>query len=153
MISDHVANIQKYEGSIPFARELSEYLRHNDIVAFKVGKYPVKGNSLFLLIQEYATKNPGEKKWESHRKYVDIQVVLRGKELIGYSHAGDLAQVDGNDPDADIIFYEDSSTSSSTIVVPANHFCVFFPDDAHKPGLTADRMSIVNKAVFKAAIV
>jgi hypothetical protein len=48
------------------------------------GRIEIDGNAIFALIQEYQTVPSEEKKPEAHRKYIDVQYVFQGSEIIGY---------------------------------------------------------------------
>ncbi|HUI29906.1 MAG TPA: YhcH/YjgK/YiaL family protein [Candidatus Acidoferrales bacterium] len=152
MISDSLENLNKYQQIIPHSKEICDYLNTTNIFSLAVGKYPIAGDSAFILIQEYLTKADAEKKWESHRKYIDIQIVLDGQEIMGYSPAPSLKSKDGYNEEKDITFYEDDSWEHSRLFVPKNYFCLFFPEDAHKPGLRVLKDESVKKAVIKASI-
>ncbi len=152
MISDSLENLNKYRSAIPHSKEVSDYLNTTNIFSLEVGKYQIAGDSAFILIQEYLTKEESEKKWESHRRYIDIQIVLTGQEFIGYSPILFLKSKRGYDKEKDIIFYEDDSLEFGKILVPANYFCLFFPEDAHKPGLNVSREGPVKKAVIKVSV-
>ena len=152
MLTDSLENLNKYQQVIPHSKEILDYLGNTNIFSLAVGKYQIEGDSVFILIQEYKTKIQSEKKWESHRKYIDIQIVLAGQEFIGYSPINFLKSKDGYSEEKDIIFYEDDSEEHSRIFVPRSYFGLFFPEDAHKPGVHISNESTVKKAVIKVAV-
>ena len=43
------------------------------------GKVAIDGDRIFAEIQEYTTKDPKDCRFETHRKYYDIQYVAEGK--------------------------------------------------------------------------
>ena len=49
-----------------------------------VGKYDLE-NGAYVSVQEYTTKARSEAKYEAHKKFIDIQMILSGKELIAVS--------------------------------------------------------------------
>ncbi|MHC4951330.1 MAG: NanQ anomerase/TabA/YiaL family protein, partial [Planctomycetota bacterium] len=49
------------------------------------GKYEVDGENLFYIVDEYETKPIEKGRLEIHRKYLDIQYIVRGEECIGYA--------------------------------------------------------------------
>ena len=152
MISDSLDNLKKYSDLIPFSGEIGNYLEANDLLLLKGGKHEIVKGSVFVLIQEYFTKPVSEKFWESHKKYIDIQIVLDGKEYMGYSPIDFLKIKDAYNEENDIVFYENDSDEHSSVMTQKNHFCVFFPDDGHKPGLHIKDVSRVKKAVIKVLI-
>jgi len=149
MIFDLLDNFTKYQRIIPHSKEISDYLSITNIFSLAAGKYQIAGNSVFILINEYMTKAESEKKWESHKKYIDIQIVLNGQEFIGCSPIHFLNSKDGYNEEKDITFYEDDSKEHSKLLVTKNYFGIFFPEDAHKPGIQILKSDAVKKAVIK----
>jgi len=86
--------------------------------------------------------------YESHRKYIDIQYVISGQEKMGIAPTGKApAIVKEYDPEKDVVFY--SMEDSAVRLADQNHFYVFFPADAHKPGIKAGEPAQVRKVVIK----
>ncbi len=152
MISDSLNNLKKYEHLVPLTKEIINYLESNDIYSLSGGRYEIAGDSAFILIQEYYTMPETEKDWESHKKYIDIQLVMDGCEYMGYSPKDFLNIKKEYSTENDIIFYENDDKEHSNIMVHKNHFCIFFPEDAHKPGLHTKEVSRVKKAVIKVMV-
>ena len=46
------------------------------------GKVTLSGDDVYATIQSYWTSPASERKWESHRRYVDVQFMVTGEELI-----------------------------------------------------------------------
>jgi YhcH/YjgK/YiaL family protein len=149
MIADALENLVNYQQVIPHSKEILNYLAAKDISFLDAGKYQVLGESAFILIQDYLTKPETEKRWESHKKYIDIQIVLKGKEFMGYSHANLLKIKEAYSEEKDIMFYENDSEEHCMLSVPHNCFCLFYPEEAHKPGIHVSKESAIKKAVIK----
>ena len=47
------------------------------------GKYEIAGDEIFASVMTYTTAPENEKKFELHRKYIDIQYIISGEEIIG----------------------------------------------------------------------
>ena len=86
---------------------------------------------------------------EAHRRYIDIQFTINGHEEIGWKPLGDWSAATAVAFDAarDVTFFSDRP--DSWLSLPAGHFAIFFPDDAHAP--LAGRGSL-KKAIVKIAI-
>jgi len=149
MITASLDKLTYYQRVIPSGTEIVNYLNRNDIFSLKTGKYPISGESAFLLIQEYQTKSEPEKEWESHKKYIDIQIVLNGQEYMGYSPVLSLKVRESYNIEKDIIFYENDDKEYSRILIQEKYFCIFFPEDAHKPGCHIKEERHIKKAVIK----
>ena len=51
--------------------------------ALATGTYEIDGKQVYALVQEYQSKRPADGKWEAHRKYIDLQYVVRGRNEWG----------------------------------------------------------------------
>jgi biofilm protein TabA len=149
MIADRLKNLELYSGAIPSLFRILDYLGRTDLASLAIGKYPISGEDAYVSVQEYETKPEAEKKWESHRNFIDIQVVLSGEEFMGCSPLGLLEEKEAYDPAKDVVFYRDGPGPRSALVARAGDFCVFFPRDVHKPGCALGAPSKVKKAVIK----
>jgi hypothetical protein len=62
-----------------------KFLAETDIAALPAGRVDIEGDTIFALIQDYDTAPKAEKRPESHARYIDIQYVFSGREIIGYA--------------------------------------------------------------------
>ena len=129
MIVDSLSNTQTYLGISKLLDIGINFLNTTDMEKLKVGNYELT-DGVFYLVQEYQTKNIDEVKFESHRKYIDIQYLPIGSEDIFYC---DKKYLITNTPYVeDIEFYNDCEKSEK-ITLDYSNFAIFFPQDAHKP--------------------
>lgn len=107
---------------------------------------------VFVMEQAYLTKPRSEGFFESHRKHVDVQVVVSGEEIMEVVDAGRIEARQAFDPERDLILYRDTEAASSWRMHPGE-IGVFFPADVHMPGLRrgADAVAI-RKAVVKVPV-
>ena len=152
MIADKLSSLEKYKSVIPFYGEIADFLKKNDLWTMENGKYEINGDNVYVSVQEYETQKETEKKWESHKKYMDIQIVIQGTECIGHSLIDNLKVAGPYQEEKDVLFYQDSSKMHTTIVLKDDDFCVFYCDDGHKPGYYLDRPGKVKKAVIKVRV-
>ena len=127
-----------------------EFLKNNDLKELTLGKYEIDGEKIFVLVQEYVTQKEEEKKWESHEKYIDIQLIVEGQEIMGYAPIGYLEVEEDLRVEKDLIFYEETSKGSN-IKFSNDDFAIFFPEDGHRPGCALGECSKVRKIVVKVA--
>jgi len=107
------------------------------------------GDGVFAIEQVYETKPRGEGFFESHRKYVDLQVVVEGDETIEVIDAARIAVRDPFDAERDLVTYGDT-TEASQLRVGAGQAGIFFPVDVHMPCLrVAANAVLVRKVVVK----
>lgn len=125
-----------------------EFLKNNDLSTLEIKRYDTDDGSLYATVSEYTTKNEEDARYEAHRKYIDIQYVINGQELIGLAPlANRLETLETYDPERDIEFL----TVKGGVKLKAHpgRFFIFFPEDAHCPGMKDGENSTVRKVVVK----
>ena len=152
MIADKMSNLGNYNSVIPFFEKISSFLAENDLHSLAAGKYEINGSDAFIIISEYETQNEPEKKWESHKNYLDVQIVVEGIESIGYTFIKNLTVSEPYNAEKDLIFYQNTQAPTSSIIMNADEFAVFYPDDGHKPGCVINQPVTVKKAVIKVRV-
>ena len=84
MIIDRIENANLYKNIGERISKSFDYIKTTNLKNLPAGKYPIDGENIFALVSEYKTKLESEGKLEAHKKYIDVQYVLNGEELIGY---------------------------------------------------------------------
>lgn len=102
----------------------------------------------FVLEQAYSSKDRAECFFESHKKYIDLQFILSGEEIIEVSNRNLLAVALAYNEELDFIKYQDKKECSS-IVLKAGDVAIFYPQDAHMPCIKVKESVKVVKAVIK----
>lgn len=105
-------------------------------------------NGNFVVEQVYLTKPRAQGSFETHRKYVDVQVILEGEELMEVAHPDGLTVRDPYNPERDAMFYHQVS-HGSVLRFRMGDAAIYFPDDAHMASLQVDGSQLVRKAVVK----
>lgn len=125
------------------------WLQATDVLALSPSRIELEGDKVFAMIQHYDTKPVAKGMWEAHRKYLDIQYVAEGQELMGYANLGQMTA--GNyDADKDFMMLQGQG---SFVKMVAGTFTILFPEDAHMPQIAVDdQPSPVKKVVIKIAI-
>lgn len=122
------------------------FLKQNDLNSLAIGKYPIDGDKVFATITENATLDYDKTQWESHKKYIDIQYVIKGEELIGINPVSKSIILKTYDTLKDVINY--TAKKKIYVATPASFF-IFFPSDAHRPNITPGGNLKVKKVVIK----
>jgi len=146
MIIDKLSNIQLYYGLNKQIQSAFDFLRKNGTADLADGKYIIDGNEVFALVQRYDTKPETEGKWEAHRKYIDIQYIINGCEYIGWANLDQLKVTEVYNDKNDVLFLEGKGTF---LKADPGTFLLFTSQDAHMPGIMADRLMQVKKIVIK----
>lgn len=132
MITDALENAEKYEGLHPGFAAAFAFLRQAGIANLAVGRHEVDGARLYAVVGRDEGRGRGGARLEAHRRYIDIQFTVEGRELIGWADlAACRAGSHGYDEERDLEFFE--GTPARWITVPRGSFALFFPDDAHAP--------------------
>lgn len=91
---------------------------------------------------------------ESHKKYVDIQILLTGSEIIRVYNNEELCSISDYNYSTDCIFYDsiDALTKNCSILtLRPGYMAVFFPNDAHMTQIVeGENPQSINKIVIKA---
>jgi YhcH/YjgK/YiaL family protein len=147
MISDTITNRHIYAAISPRIKAALDYLATTDFSAMEAGRYEIDGNNLFVLVQKYDSIPKEQGKWECHRKYIDIQFIAEGVEQIGFRNIDGMKVVTEYNPEKDIAFL---SGEGDYVTVAKDSYCIFFPQDAHKPKVALKNIpGPVRKIVIK----
>jgi len=133
MIYDTTAHIDAYRGINPRLMRALELLRDTDFASQPDGTYELEGKALYYFLQTYPTK-PDNPTPEAHQHYADVMMMLSGREDIAVAPLETLEDT-GMRPEGDIRFYRGPATR---IPLADDRFVVFFPGDAHAPGIAPD---------------
>jgi YhcH/YjgK/YiaL family protein len=146
MIIDNIKNAEFYSGISENICTALDFIKNNDLSKYENGRYEIDGDKIYVLVQDYQTKPISEGRLEAHRKYIDIQYIIRGCERMGYAALDGVQPSTEYDEVKDLIFYEGCG---DFVTAKQGDFLVFAPQDAHMPGIMAEKSSYVKKAVFK----
>ena len=149
MITDSIENAQKYYNLGLNFQKGFEFLIHADLQNLENGKYQIDGDDIFVSVQDYNTKPESEGKFEAHKKYADIQFIIKGEEKIGYTNIKNCTPTTFYDDANDIMFLDGKG---DFITAKKNTFLIFMPQDAHMPCISIDASKYVKKAVVKVKI-
>lgn len=149
MIYDHFDNLILYAAPGTLLHKALVYARD---VAPDVpdGRIEIDGERLYASVSTYATGTRDERRFEAHRQYIDIQVLLSGEEAIDVSLERDLDPLEIYDPQRDVMFLKPPQHAASVPMRPG-WFAVFYPHDVHRPGCHLQGPQRVRKIVMKVA--
>ena len=146
MIVGNIKDRRIYETAHPLFSQAFDFIKSYLEEKKPVGKYEILGDALFAMVQEYDSKE--EAKMEVHDKYIDLQFIVSGEEKMLWAPREELAIITPfpENKDTEIVEVGDRP---STLVLHAGEFAIFYPTDAHKPGLAVDTPKPVEKIVVK----
>ena len=148
MIFSTLSQSDRYAALHPLFPRAFEYIRDTDLLSLAPGRYPIVDKQLFVIVEDVAGRAREAAKLECHRKYIDIQLVLKGVDEMGWKTLADCTQpVSDYSAEKDIRFFHDAP--ATWIATPPGMFCIFFPEDAHAPLVSNGN---IHKAIFKIAV-
>jgi biofilm protein TabA len=134
----------RFAAAFAFLREFREGL--------KLGRHEIAGDEVFALVQQYTTKPVAERKFEAHRKYIDIQYVARGRELIYWAPLPLLTTVTMPfDEKQDAALFA-GIPEAVPVQVRSGQFAILFPADGHAPACAWGEPAEVLKVVVKVMV-
>lgn len=152
MITSTLDQLHWYKLISPNFEKAIQYVLTTDFARLETGKYPVDGDNVFAIVNEYTTKPSVECDPESHRDYADIQIVITGAEKFGYTPLTDQPATTPYNPEKDVAFYSLAEEDLNYFSLPAGQFIIFFPSDIHQPEVFVHQPALVKKVVMKVAL-
>lgn len=137
MIITDIDNCMRYRMLSPEIEIALDWLVEHSDFKFVKGIYKIpcpNGSEMIAKCEEPALVPREKASLEAHRLYIDIQVPLKGTELMGWAPVNALKHPrQPYDMTNDIIFYGDSA--HSILHVRVGQLAIFFPEDAHAPNI------------------
>jgi YhcH/YjgK/YiaL family protein len=104
---------------------------------------------IYAIPQFYTPKKKEDRSIECHRKYIDVQLMMMGREYLGYANKNTL-HFSGYDVEHDT---ERLTGTLTFLPFCKDFFAVLFPQDAHMPGVQGQgSTTTVKKIVIKVPI-
>lgn len=148
MIVANLQNTARIEQLHPLFKEAFDYVKTHDLLHVECGKIELKGKELFINVANPTLKKPEDARLELHHHYIDIQIVMEGKECFGWKAIEDLEEESqAYNPDKDVAFYADKPTAYFDLL--PGQFAIFFPEDPHAPVIGEGK---VRKLIVKVRI-
>jgi len=129
------------------------------ILSLENGSYDVDYNGIKMNVGKYFTKKENDKFWESHKRYLDVQIMIDGSERVAFNDIRNMKEK-SFDLERDLVILEGNKLFD--IIIENGDVLVFFPNDVHKPELDIldseneeeceNKKKIVTKVVFKIEI-
>jgi YhcH/YjgK/YiaL family protein len=146
MIVDKTDNLKLYSNLGSKFQKAFSFITDPELMLLDNGKYEIDGDNAFALVSEYKTKDELDGKLEAHRKYIDIQFLAKGTELIGYAPFYRQKVITEYNEEKDVVFF---NGDRSFIKMEQGMFAVLFPYELHMPGIKSSMREDVKKVVVK----
>ena len=149
MVYDRIDNIETYKGLSEDIYEGLKFLK-SATPDLSCGVYEINPR-VKAIVSEYETKAVNENGYEAHKKFIDIQYLLKGAEKNCYLPVEKLKETKGYSEEKDAAFYE-ADVPAQELMLGDGNFAIYWPQDGHMPCLIADLAETVKKVVVKAEI-
>lgn len=143
---DYLEFAHQYEVNKTYWDEAFRFLKEHDLKTIAKGKYPIDGDNVFATVTEDPTKDFEKTNWESHKKYVDLQCIISGDEKMGVWPVDEATVTKPYDEQKDVANY---TAEGKFYTGNTGKFFIFFPKNAHRPGITPGGNQPVKKIVIK----
>ena len=150
MIFGNVENLDEFRYLDKAVKACFEYARSHDLAGFEKGSHEIDGERLFVNIVEYTTTTPQNRFWEAHRNYLDVHLMLDGREQIDLNFIGNMVQKEFV-PQDDFLPLE--GEPNSHVILENGDFLICYPNDGHRTAVQVDSPQAIKKAIFKVKIV
>lgn len=132
MIVDRLDACDVYAPLHPLIAPALAFLRRPDLADLPDGRCEIDGQRLYAIIARTSNRGREKSPLEAHRRYVDLQYVVSGADLIGWRPAeGCLGDGREYDAERDIEFFADQP--DAWYAVGPGQLAILLPSDAHAP--------------------
>ncbi len=147
MIYDKVENMGLYFDKLPGFEKIEKAF--NDFIAspFGDGRIEIDGDNLFCNVASYTVNPDNPLKYEAHKEYADVQVMVDGAENFGWANIKECNITEDFKDGCDIAFMD--APDGQFFALKKGYFAVFFPEDAHAPCRKNETSDTAHKLVFK----
>lgn len=140
-------NLEKVKALSP---EAYSFLTEATSKNIKEGRYDLS-DTVYVNVCSYETKYRKDSVFEAHRKYIDVQYMLNGKEIVTVEKISDMHKgkcLMEYDSDKDAELYEMNLLGTDMLLCTGD-VLIFSPEDAHAPGICVNSPETVKKAIVK----
>lgn len=147
MIFGNIADEKTYDFLPEDIKRCFSYFKTHDLAQYAQGTHEIDGRDFFVNIENYATVDRSKRFWEAHRKYIDVHMMIDGREtidvaflpgmkVISYDESRDFAEAKG-EPDATVHLRHKGD------------FLICWPEDVHRTAIACGSAAKLKKAIFK----
>lgn len=148
MIFDTLKNVDNYKG-LGRVYDALKFLSETDFSKIELGRYELDGDNIFYMVQSYDT-DPDKTISEAHKKYIDIQYMVEGEEIIGVADIFSEKELTEAKEENDVWFY---NCKTEPLVLSAGKYMVLYPNDLHCPGVATNGTAMTcRKVVVKVKV-
>lgn len=138
MILDHLSRTSAYATLHPRLAAGFTWLSAQKWEQLADGRYDIAGDDVYATVDSGTTIELAQRRFESHRRYTDIQYVISGGERMGWMPGNELPISEQAGPD--IWFHVQPTKPVNLVRLLPGYFTVFMPGEAHMPICQLDEL-------------
>jgi biofilm protein TabA len=147
---DHMA---EQVAMTPAMKKALAWLKKNQGKDLPDSRLEIDGDNVYVMIQRYNTIAATDpQRLEAHKKYIDVQFVAAGEEVIGWALAYRLTETVAYDAAKDVWLGTMPARDVTATRLSPGQAAILWPTDAHAPRLAAGSPAFVKKFVIKVAV-
>ena len=150
MVYDKSDNIETYKGLSEDIYDGLKFLK-NATPDLDCGVHEINPR-VKAIVSEYETKAVNENGYEAHKKFIDIQYLLKGEEKNCCLPIEKLTAIKPYKEEIDAAFYE-AKIPAQELMLGDGYFAIYWPQDGHMPCLSVNNSKNVKKIVVKIEII
>jgi biofilm protein TabA len=126
-----------------------DYIKRTDFSRVENGKYEIDSSKIFALVQEQQTAPKANRRPEAHLKYIDIQYVLEGTDVIGFGLPDAANEIEEDlSAQKDCVFFKNVHDEME-LVLTLGMYAIFFLEEVHRPNCQYKVNEKLRKVVVK----
>lgn len=145
MIYDKIEGLQKYKGISKNLDRAIEFIENTDLNTLPDGRTEIDGSRVFVNVMEAEAKGEEDLGFEIHKKYMDIQIDLKGTEAVALSMEASVSADYREETDFGTV----SAQKDVFCVLGEGRFIICMTGEPHMPGIAAADSRYLKKCVFK----
>lgn len=141
---------------LPGDKKVWEKVREtlSSLPGLPLGRHDIVPGVMYVNVEEYLSRDPALLRPEIHHRYIDVQTVISGMELVRCYLPQDLAVDTPYDEERDLGFYKAGAVACQSGILDPGHIAVIPPYEAHASQMWvfAGESLPIRKAVVKVAV-
>ena len=131
LITDKIKNSDTYAACNRFFPEIFGKIK--TLTPDDAGKrFVIEEGVAWISVSSSENAPPGDRKFEAHKKFLDIHFVLEGEEKFVYANTDELTPETEYNEAEDYLLLNGDGTK---LTLRTGDFCIVYPQDAHIPTL------------------
>ena len=137
----------------PEMQKALDFLKATEGKTLTDGTTPLDGEKVYAMVQTYdSVVHNDPARLEAHKKYIDVQYVAEGEEVIGWAQVSAMKETVSYNSEKDYWLGTMAAKDMTPVVLKKGQAAILWPDDGHAPRLALGAPSHVVKIVVKVAV-